>query len=145
MRTWVDVAYFLLVAGILTLALGCERTLPPIPEATIDRLDTISWAYLKAAESLNRGPKDMAELQKFLPPDQAVDELLKSPHDGQPLILVWNIDPRQPPETEIPPVMAYEQQGVNGEFDVLTTMGIMRVNQQELNKHLAATPGVRQK
>ncbi|WP_425615533.1 hypothetical protein NA78x_005455 [Anatilimnocola sp. NA78] len=127
----------------LALGAGCARSLPPVPEATTGRLYALGDAYLKAAQSLDRGPKHMAELKKFFPQDQPADELLKSPHDGKPFVVVWNIDPRRPPASELPPLIAYEQEGVDGQFDALTTMGVMRIDRAELDKYLAITPGIR--
>ena len=38
-------------------------------------------------------------------------------------------------------LIAYEQEGKDGEFDVITTMGVVRCKEDELKKFIAATPG----
>lgn len=129
----------LYLAVALTLA-GCERKNPEIPKPTVDRLQTIYETYNKAAEALGRGPKDLAEFKKYLPPDQNLDDLLTSPHDGKPYKLVWNVNPRSPPQSAFPPAVAYEQTGKDGMFDVVTTMGVVRCNGDELKDFLANTP-----
>jgi len=132
----------ILIALSLGFVTACNRTLPAIPDSTLDRLYILSDAYLAAANALDRAPKNMRELAKYLPPDQSATDLLNSPNDGKPYVLVWHIDPRQPPETEIPPLLAYEQEGLNGTYCVLTTMGVAQLDSQEFEKHLAITPGV---
>lgn len=140
---------FLLVsvacAGSLLLAGGCSvKKNPEIPKSSADNLQTIYQTYNKAAEQLNRGPKDLAEFKKFLPPGTSADEILTSPHDGKPYKLVWNVNPRTPPKEMYAILIAYEQEGKDGEFDIVTTMGILRCKQDELKKFIAATPGAGQ-
>jgi hypothetical protein len=109
----------------------------------LDRLSILGEAYLQATQKLDRGPRSLEELKPQVAPPHELADLLTSPHDGKPYVIVWNIDPRQPPATEVPPLIAYEQAGKDGQYDVLTTMGIVRINRQELDKHIAATPGAR--
>jgi hypothetical protein len=123
--------------------LGCGRTGPAIDKPAIERLSLLGEAYLQATQKHNRGPKNSDELKACVAPPHQLEELLVSPHDGKPYVIVWNIDPRQPPATEIPPLIAYEQEGRGGQHDALTTMGIVRINRQELDKYIAATPGAR--
>lgn len=129
-----------LYAGIL---LGCARSAPRMDQPAIDRLSILGEAYLQATQRLNRGPRNLDELKAQIAPPHELTDLLTSPHDGQLYVIVWNIDPRKPPVTEIPPLIAYEQAGRDGKYDVLTTMGIVRINRQELDKYIAATPGAR--
>ena len=127
------------------LLAGCfTKKNPEIPKASVDHLQTIYQSYNKAAETLKRGPKDLDEFKKFLPPGTNADEILISPHDGKPYKLVWGVNPRTPPRGPFPPVMAYEQEGKDGEFDAITTMGVVRCKQDELKKFIAATPGAGQ-
>jgi hypothetical protein len=135
-------SYLLAVLGLWAgFLVGCSGTAPPIDQPALDRLSVLGEAYLQATQKLNRGPRNLDELRAHVATPHQLDELLASPHDGQPYVIVWNIDPRQPPATEVPPLIAYEQTGKGGQFDVLTTMGIVRVDRQELDRHLAATPG----
>jgi hypothetical protein len=129
----------LLLAG----QIGCQPAAPRVPEATVDRLNTIYLAYHEATAKLGRAPRNLNELQPHFPTTLPADDLLTSPHDGKRYVLVWNIDPRQPPVHETPPLLAFEHTGANGEFDVLTTMGTARVSEAELIQHLQVTPGAR--
>jgi hypothetical protein len=122
---------------------GCAKTAPAIDQPALDRLAVLGEAYLHATQKLDRGPKSVDELKPHIAPPHQLEELLTSPHDGKPYVMVWNIDPRQPPLTEMPPLIAYEQVGRNGRYDILTTMGVVRIDRQELDKYLAATPGAR--
>ena len=117
--------------------------MPAIDQPALDRLAILGEAYLQATQKLDRGPKGLDELKPHVAPPHQLDDLLISPHDGKPYVLVWNIDPRQPPLPETPPLIAYEQAGSNGRYDILTTMGIVRIDRKELDKYIAATPGAR--
>jgi hypothetical protein len=99
-----------LIVALIPLS-GCTTKKPAIPPETVNRMQTIYQAYNDAADKLGRGPKDLEELKKFLPSGQDLDELLKSPHDGKPYKLVFNVNPRTPPKSMFPPALAYEQEG----------------------------------
>ena len=134
----------LLCPAVALPFLGCEWKNPEIPQPTVDRMQTIYATYNKAAEALGRGPKNLEEFKKYLPPNQNLDELLTSPHDGKPYKLVWNVNPRTPPQSAFPPVIAYEQDGKDGMFDVVTTMGVVRCNGEDLKNFIGNTPVDRQ-
>ncbi len=133
----------LCLAAALNLA-GCARKNPEIPKVSVDRMQSIYTTYTRATEALGRGPKDLEEFKKFLPADQNIDDLLTSPHDGKPYKLVWNVNPRTPPKSMPPPLMAYEQEGKDGLYDIVTTMGVLRCNAEDLKKFIANTPGAGQ-
>jgi hypothetical protein len=131
------------LALLASWVVGCARTEAPMDQPAIDRLSLLGEAYLQTTQKLNRGPRNIDELRQHVPSPHQLANLLTSPHDGQPYVIVWNIDPRQPPLTETPPLLAYEKDGKDGQYDVLTTMGVVRISRQELAKHLASTPGAR--
>jgi hypothetical protein len=132
-----------LVLLLLACHTGCQPAAPRVPEATVDRLNAIYQAYHDATAKLGRAPRNLNELKPHFPATLPADDLLTSPHDGERYVLVWNIDPRQPPVHETPPLLAFEHSGASGEFDVLTTMGTARISEAELKQHLQVTPGAR--
>lgn len=135
----------LLAACLVHLAifLGCEKKNPEIPKPALDRMQTIYSTYLKVTDSLGRPPKDAEEFKRGLPSNVDAQDLLTSPHDGKPYVLVFNVNPRVPPSGMWPPLMAYEQEGSGGMFDAVTTMGVVRCTAEDLQKMKAATPGVK--
>src|SRR5262249_425176 len=64
-----------------------------------------------------RGPKDAAELRPFLQAFGDPDDLLTSPNDNQPFVIIWGQNPATGRPTEYQgmfPILAYEQQGAGG-------------------------------
>ena len=117
-------------AGLL-FAAGCSRTIPP--KVTADdgkRLGAIAFAYQRAGEQLGRPPQSVADLQPHLKMAGDPAELLRSPRDGQPYVIVWGVDLEAPFERELP-VIAYEQRGAGGERMVLNLMGIVPLTDAE--------------
>ena len=135
----------LLAACLVHLAIfrGCEKKNPEIPKASLDRMHTIYETYVKVTDSLKRPPKDLDEFKRGLPSNVDAKDLLTSPHDGKPYVLVFNINPLVPPPTPMPPLLAYEQEGSGGMYDAVTTMGVIRCSAEELQKYKTATPGTK--
>ena len=127
----------------LTMFLGCEKKNPAIPKPELDRMQTIYATFLKVTDSLGRAPKDIEEFKRAIPSNVNATELLTSPHDNKPYVLVFNVNPRVPPNGPIPPLLAFEQEGSGGMFDVITTMGVIRCPAEDLKKMKAATPGLK--
>jgi hypothetical protein len=127
----------------LAVFLGCEKKNPEIPKPSLDRMQTIYATYVKVTDSLKRPPKDLDEFKRGLPSNVDAKDLLTSPHDGKPYVLVFNINPQAPPQSALPPLLAYEQEGSGGMFDVVTTMGVVRCTAEDLQKMKAATPGAK--
>lgn len=143
--SWLEAIWSIGLCGVLLAIVGCGTPPPAIPQSTTDNLYTLYEAFDKASTTLKRGPKDLDELKKFLPPDKNVDELLISPHDGQPYVLVWGISTRQLYASELPPLLVYEKIGKDGKYNVLTTMSTQQITEEELKAFLAATPGAGKK
>gem|GEM_PF-4419553 len=127
----------------LAIFLGCEKKNPEIPKPALDRMQTIYATFLKVTDSLGRPPKDADEFKRALPSNVDANDLLTSPHDGKPYVLIFNVNPRVPPMSAMPPLLAYEQEGSGGMFDAVTTMGVVRCTAEDLQKMKAVTPGAR--
>ena len=59
--------------------------------------------------------------------------LLVSPRDGQPYVIVWNIDVENAP-TDPPTIYAFEKVGAEGKRYVLSTLDIAPVNDAEFTQ-----------
>src|ERR1700687_3512944 len=72
-----------------------------------ENLTSIRKAFIAATTRLGRPPKNLDELKPSLAAEGNVEDLLISPNDGLPYVIVYGADPRKH-------VMAYEQKGVDG-------------------------------
>jgi len=114
---------------LLTSALtGCGSSganVVPLTAAEQD-LTYIAMAYGDAHSKLGRGPKNADELKPFLQAFGNPDDLLVSPNDGQPYVIVWGVDPSRGGPTEYKqmfPILAYEQKGTWGKRAVTDVRG----------------------
>jgi hypothetical protein len=97
-----------------------------------ENLTRILAAYDQATRQLGRPPANLEEFRPFLTPYGNADEILRSPHDGQPYGVVWGVDVRKSSlHTMPPPTLAYERHGVNGKRYVLTVMGVVPMTEEE--------------
>jgi hypothetical protein len=128
---------FPILLAALSLA-GCfSRKVVNRPTTpTEDRLYKIGKAYQRASSRLNRAPVDFEELQPDLEPGDSED-LLRSPNDGEPFVILWGVDYRTlPPNPKSPhTVAAYEQRGTNGKRYVLRfPLEVAHLSNEELGK-----------
>jgi hypothetical protein len=113
---------------------GCTRTtLPAVKQQDTANLTTISLAYNRATDKLGRPPKDLEELRPHLKDLGDPDAILRSPHDGQPYVILFGRDIRKI-DVMPPPIIAYEQQGANGIRYVLNAMGIQPMTEEQFQK-----------
>jgi len=124
-------------AGALSLVLsclglaGCGNGEPqfkeePVPTECQKRLRIIGDTYVRATQKLNRPPNNMTELMQSLKdymkaqPSLKLEDVLKSPEDGQPFEIVWGVQLLQLKERGSDmPIVAFEKIGKNGERNVL--------------------------
>ena len=117
---------------MLAAALGCgkgvnEKGVYQVPMTPAEKnLSHIAAAYEEAYSKLGRGPKDAAELKPFLKEHGNPDELLVSPNDGEPFVVIWGKKPAGGP-TEYKglfPILAYESKGSGGARAVTDIRGV---------------------
>ncbi len=112
-----------LLAGLT----GCGSGTNVIPLTSSEKnLTYIALAYVDAHSQLRHGPKNADELKPFLKPYGEPDQLLVSPSDGEPYVVVWGADPSRGGPTEYKqmfPILAYERKGVGGRRAVTDIRG----------------------
>jgi hypothetical protein len=112
--------------GLLLAAAGCrpETDVVALTQAE-QELTYIAVAYSEAHSQLGRGPKDAEELKPFLKDFGDPDDLLISPNDEQPYVVVWGANPGggPTPYQQMFPILAYEQKGVRGKRAITDVRG----------------------
>src|SRR5262249_36269957 len=101
-------------AKVLSLT-NCELTLAHV-----------AIAYTQADSRLGHPPKSAAELKPYLKEFGNPDELLISPNDGQPFVIIWGVDTTRGGPTDYKgmwAILAYEQKGASGKRTVADTRG----------------------
>lgn len=94
--------------------------------ASETRLRDLVLGYMDAHQRLGRGPKSAEELKPDLARFGNPDELLVSPNDGEPYVVVWGVDPSGGGPTDYQgmwPIIAYEKKGSGGKRAVVDTRG----------------------
>jgi hypothetical protein len=116
----------------LTLGAGCgERPIANLEDTR--RLGAIQYAYQEAIRNLRRPPRGLEEIKPHLATIGDPEVLLVSPRDGQPYVIVWNIDVENAP-TDPPTIYAFEKVGAEGKRYVLSTLDIAPVNDAEFSQ-----------
>jgi hypothetical protein len=119
---------FNLAFGLLSLAavVGCKSATPPsaATDKSYENLQQIGAAYSQASIKLGRPPGNANELTEILKNGAASRdpaEVLRSPDDNEPYVIVWGVDFRQLAKNtgNVDVVLAYEQRGKNGKRHVL--------------------------
>lgn len=111
---------------LFVIVSGCSS--PTVVETPIDptqqKLIHIGTAYQQYTLKNSKPPQGVADLKTIIAELGADDAVWSSPRDGQPFVIVWNYDLRQPPTwAKSTPVLAYEQVGKNGKRFVRTVVG----------------------
>jgi hypothetical protein len=127
----------ILGAGWLVLLCGCSSSPEPLPvDETVRRLRDLGQAYGQFTVDHQRPPQNEKDLRRQLEKMKLgkPDELLRSPRDGQPFVIVWGFDVRQSgagqegagnklTADQAGAIYMYERQGSGGERYVLYTHG----------------------
>jgi len=106
----------LLVLALAVAGCGTGPNLIPLTKSE-KSLTFIALAYGEAHARLGHGPKNAEELKPFLKEFGNPDELLVSPNDGEPYVVVWGANPTRGGPTEYKqmfPILAYENKGTRG-------------------------------
>ena len=130
---------YALLLGVLGL-LGCSSgkpatTGPAAPETAEERLTAIGKAYLKAASRLGKPPRGAEDIKDdveggFTP------ELLRSPNDNEPFVILWGVDLNKLPKSgDAGPILAYEKRGKEGKRFVLRyPLAVAQLSEEEFSK-----------
>lgn len=113
---------------------GCSSPPDPVPQETTENLGKILFVYTNAANKLARPPRSLDELKPFLKEAGFSDDVLVSPHDGEPYDILWNVDLMKmagQSSNPAPIIIAYEHTGQNGRRFVLTGIGILSMTDEE--------------
>jgi hypothetical protein len=113
-------------ATLLAAIAGCGEEVHVVPlTAAEQELTYVALAYTDAHERLGRGPKDADELKPYLKPFGDPEDLLVSPNDGEPYVVVWKANPVGGPGEYMGmfPILAYEQKGTGGKRAVTDVRG----------------------
>jgi hypothetical protein len=119
---------------------GCRRSGPahivPLTKAE-ENLKYIAMAYSDALEQNGKAPKGVEDLKPYLKSFGDPDELLTSPNDGKPFVIVWSANLAGGP-TEYKglfPILAYEAKGAGGQRAVTDIRGRpMTVPREDFSK-----------
>jgi hypothetical protein len=131
----------LLLVGIMGLA-GCGQGGGRERNPTEERLYKIGKAYVKSCHALSRGPVSFGEIKNSIE-GEVPEDLLDSPNDGKPFVILWGVDVTQLRFSRENPfyVLAYEKTGADGVRYVLRyPIGLARLTDEELQK-AAFPPG----
>jgi hypothetical protein len=124
-------ALLLGVAATMAAATGCsgcgksEPHVVPLSQSEKNLRDIV-MAYMDAHEKLGRGPKNADELKPYLKEHGNPDEILVSPNDGEPYVIVWGVDPSRGGPTDYQgmwQIIAYEKKGSGGKRAVTDVRG----------------------
>jgi hypothetical protein len=112
---------------LLTVLGGCNSGPNVIPlSGSEKRLVSIVRAYKDAYDKLGRGTKNDEELKPHLRAYGNPEELLVSPDDGKPYVVVWGVNPAGGGTTDYRgmwSILAYERKGKGGKRAVVDTRG----------------------
>lgn len=127
------------LAAILPFGCAASREVPQAPaEAHLKALAVFYGRYV--AQNRGQSPKDEQALKAFIQSlpeaDRAslktenVDSIFTSPRDGQPYVVRYGV-PLGMPGPQGAPVIAHEQTGAGGERYVATSLGDVRLVDDE--------------
>ena len=121
----------LLLAGLALC--GCSAAPPPaVNTEEAANLRAIQEAYNAVTRKLGRPPNNLNELKPALQERGHADEVLRSPRDGQPYVILWGVKPGAGPTPGLPAALvAYEKEGAAGKRYVLTTLGVVPLADEE--------------
>jgi hypothetical protein len=113
------------VALIVLGLAGCGHKPPPEPAkgSAQANLEAILNSYRKASNELKRPPKSLDEFKSYLKQYGDPEQLLISPRDGQPFVLVLGTDIWEEPSPTNPLIIAYEKEGKDGRRFAVMPMG----------------------
>ena len=107
-----------------------------------EHLMRIGSAYIQFNTNNHRPPQSVGDLKPFLKEFGSIEELLRSPRDGQPFVICWGVDLLVPPTwAKSTPILAYEKRGAEGERYILTTLRSVEQLSEEQFQQASFPPG----
>ncbi|HEX3315752.1 MAG TPA: hypothetical protein VHR72_12705 [Gemmataceae bacterium] len=111
---------------------GCgQRRVEPTAVTSYENLGAINGAYSKATRTLNRPPKSLDELLPFLKEVGDPEAILRSPRDGEPYVIVWDVDLREKGPV---PIFAYERLGKDGSRFISNGRIVSKMTNEDFGK-----------
>jgi hypothetical protein len=123
-----------LIPCFVVLGCGGPATVTAPADPVSSSMMKIVDAYRTATIKLNHPPRNMEELKPSLKEKGVTDDMLKSPRDGQPYMIIWGIDITKPPTSGDPrnmPVIIYEKEGAGGKRWVVTQFSPQEMTDEE--------------
>jgi hypothetical protein len=118
-----------------SLAVGCGPSVI-VKEGTVDpsdtNLNTLGRIYVQAEHQLGHPPRKADELKPFAKDAGDLSQLLISPNDNEPYVVVWGTSVASSSDPSV--VFAYERAGVNGVRHVLTPTGTTMLTDADFAK-----------
>jgi hypothetical protein len=114
-----------LAAGLAGCGSSTETNVVPLT-ASEKNLKDVVLAYLDAQEVLHHYPKNAEELKPYLKRFGDPDQLLKSPTDGEPYVILWGTDLSRggpTPYQQMFPIFGYEKKGSGGKRAIVDVRG----------------------
>ncbi len=108
---------------------GGNPRVSAVPEEKAN-LSSVGRAYHAATEKLGRPPASEEQLMPFLRELGDPAQLLRSPRDCEPYVIVYGFDIRKSFDMP-PPIWAHEKRGVDGNRYVITVMGVNLMTDEE--------------
>ena len=118
---------FVATSACLTGCGGCGSSGPIIlPQSDAEKnLTNIVLAYLDAQEEIHHNPKNAEEIKPFLKRFGDPNQILVSPTDGEPYVVVWGagLQGGPTPYHQMFPIIAYEKKGSGGKRAIVDVRG----------------------
>src|SRR5262245_27453009 len=133
---------------LLCLAvIGCtpnEVVVRTTLDPTHENLMHIGVSYARYQSDFGRPPTRLDHLQPFLKEFGVPEQIVRSPRDGEPIVICWGVDRSVPPSwAKSTPVLAYEKLGSEGNRYVLTTLGSVSLMNDVEFRQASFPPGHR--
>ncbi len=133
-------ALILLLVG--AIGAGCAPSVVVVNEDPgVENLRRIFEAYGQHIyASKGQTPRSTKELEKYLPPQEDVSAILRSPNDGQPYVIHWGVHLANPELAHpVLRVIANEKDGAGGVRCVLLSDGsVERMDQARFDSAVKA-------
>jgi hypothetical protein len=121
------------------LLVGCSQPNKPVPVSlnkNEQAIINVGLAYRDASHALMRGPAGEKDLKPYLKKYGDPDQVLISPHDGQPYQITWGLMPSQRTKSAFGHrFLVYEKTGQHGKrYAVDIMLKVHHLNAEEFAK-----------